>query len=108
MLYEGKNRDYDYFGEWSAEQEKPHGRGIWFGGNTVRVGYFKSGAPTDGKVFCVVGLIDPNGFGPPKYGTLAQIGVEKVNGKKTTLTGTTVNTCSNSCSTGKWINGRRT
>ena len=44
----------DYFGEWSPKTDKPHGRGIWFGGNAVRVGYFKDGEIARGKVLTIV------------------------------------------------------
>ena len=43
-----------YFGEWSETFDAPHGRGVWFGENVIRVGYFTEGAPSDGKVFRVI------------------------------------------------------
>ena len=54
MRWNGNNYDYDYFGEWSLTTDKPHGRGIWFGGNFIRVGYFKIGKIARGKVLKTV------------------------------------------------------
>ena len=54
MRWESENLSFDYFGEWSRTTDKPHGRGIWFGGNSVRVGYFKNGEIARGKVFRIV------------------------------------------------------
>jgi hypothetical protein len=56
MRWNSKNGDnfvWDYFGEWSRTTDKPHGRGIWFGGNDVRVGYFKNGEVARGKVLTI-------------------------------------------------------
>ena len=54
MRLRGKDFDRDYFGEWSSTTDKPHGRGIYFGANGVRVGYFKNGEIARGKVFRIV------------------------------------------------------
>ncbi len=54
MRWNSKTIDRDYFGEWSRESDEPHGRGIYFGANGVRVGYFKHGEITRGKVLSVV------------------------------------------------------
>ena len=53
MRWDGKDSDRDYFGEWSSTTDKPHGRGIWFGENVVRVGYFKNGELARGKVLSI-------------------------------------------------------
>jgi hypothetical protein len=62
MRWECKPRDWDYFGEWSRTTEKPHGRGIYFGENAVRVGYFKNGEITRGKVLTIVNRSDGGGI----------------------------------------------
>ena len=54
MRYNGKIETYHYFGEWSDKLDQPHGRGVWFGDNTIRVGYFTQSECSDGKVFRVV------------------------------------------------------
>ena len=54
MRWNGDSLDYDYFGEWSRTTDKPHGRGLCFGDNVVRVGYFKNGVIARGKVFSIV------------------------------------------------------
>ena len=54
MRLNGKNFVWDYFGEWSRTTDKPHGRGIYFGGSSVRVGYFKNGVIARGKVLNLV------------------------------------------------------
>ena len=48
------NLGFDYFGEWSRTTDKPHGRGIYFGSNAARVGYFKNGEIEHGKVLKIV------------------------------------------------------
>ena len=57
MLWKGQYLPYHYFGEWSEELNSPHGRGVWFGGNSVRVGYYTRGSPFEGKVYIVVNNI---------------------------------------------------
>ena len=58
MRWDVKNCDYDYFGEWSRTTDKPHGRGIYFGRNAVRVGYFKHGLIARGKVLTIFVITD--------------------------------------------------
>ena len=53
MRWAGKDLSYDYFGEWSRTTNEPHGRGIYFGKNCLRVGYFKDGHITRGKVLTI-------------------------------------------------------
>lgn len=48
MRYEKSNLKCDYFGEWSLTKNKAHGRGVWFGGNLIRVGYYTKGKCSDG------------------------------------------------------------
>lgn len=40
MRYDRQDLKMNYFGEWSEEYNQPHGRGVWFARNFVRVGYY--------------------------------------------------------------------
>ena len=90
--------NYDYFGEWSSRTNSPHGRGIWFGGNTMRVGYFNNGEIARGKVFksvlCGDGKID------------VSIGTEDYKMGRTKFKGRTHYPDSR-CMTGTWIDNKR-
>ena len=43
----------DYFGEWSSEFDKPHGRGFTISKHYFRVGYFDKGEYASGRIFLV-------------------------------------------------------
>ena len=47
----GLTYSWFYFGECTTTTNLPHGRGILFGINAIRVGYFTNGVLSDGKVF---------------------------------------------------------
>ena len=54
MRWRGQTNSRHYFGECSATTNLPHGRGVLFGGNSIRVGYFTNGALSDGEVFYII------------------------------------------------------
>ena len=63
MRWRGKTNSRDYFGECSAATNLPHGRGVRFGVNSIRVGYFTNGALSDGEVFFIIANNDKTDIG---------------------------------------------
>ncbi len=95
MRWDGKSRERDYFGEWSRTTDKPHGRGIWFGPNGVRVGYLKNGQIARGKVLTIA---------TDKEGIEVLIGTEEDKNGKTKFKGR-MHPSEGKCVSGTWIDG---
>lgn len=49
MVITGFPEEGFYFGECSAKNHKPHGKGLFFSRDRIRINNFKNGAVVDGK-----------------------------------------------------------
>ncbi len=93
MRWVGEIFAWNYFGEWSRSTNTPHGRGIWFGENAVRVGYFNNGEIASGKVLRII---------KSKEGVVVDLGKEEDFNGKTKFIGRT-HFPSGKCESGTWI-----